>query len=761
MTKSMRKRPTRSSYKKSPRAATVGSSTLGSVYGNLADALATDAMMSSPDAITAGEVEEAFHPLRTVADRVGQQVEHFAETLDKYNVKKRRHKRVDHKRVLNLVGEYKKIALDTVKHLERLHGPELQDRLNRKRDRHTERSSRHPNTSDEDKDFRHLGLTTTVADLQRWQIETQTWELLEVLLQARYRELRFGTQKPDEIGLDVPSKVHRYSSESEVWIRFVAEDDLARERNTVLKWLTRCADSCGPNINTLTEHLETDAERGTGLWAHGWLYTKEAVKAQKRLRSWPQALDPTSPGIEDTHLSSDYAETLVTQLDPDATSRQDRSLERQDQNFENATWLTCWQMIRRGKSWDTIREWCQERVEGWRAISLRGHLSGSSTPHAGKSSQITTTNGMTNVQSGSLWRKMCYAAAKDTTISVYESAVYGVLAGDIDTVEEVCRSWDDFLFVYYNGLLLHQFDTYLHSKLSHRLSTTLATKFSSPSCAVFHDDPNMVSRALVEKLKTQKLTKKEAKNPLKRVQGSLIADTFVEFVASHGQALAGEALAQGKSKIIPPKKHDLREDTNTAYIAFEDYDSLRVLTHMIFIFQDLGVDFRRSAHCSEIENVVVAYIDFLKLAGKTGMLPLYASRLSWERTQSCLGRELNDITVPQERKMLVELMKQLDINVVPVIMMQMRLIINDIRPYRAAYQRAKDFKILEDGDSSQQMLRPIRKNFIGEDISDDEQALLRCFEWVVLLEGQWYLTMAAGATLYRHFLGKSSFTYGP
>lgn len=705
--------------------------------------------MSSPD-LTAGDVEEAFHPLRTVADRVGLQVEQFAETLDKYNLKKRHNKRVDHKGVLDLVRDYKRIALETAKRLENLHGPELQDRLKRKRDRSPEGFLSHSNRDDEDS-----GLETTVADLQRWQLEAQTWELLEVLLQARYPELRSETLKPDESDRGVHSKVHRFSSESEVWTRFVAEDDLARDRSTVLKWLMRCADSSGPDINTIIEHLETDAERGSGLWAHGWLYTKEAVKAQKRLRSWPQTLHPTSPGIDNTHLSSDRTETLVTQLDPDATSRQDRTLERQDQNFENATWLACWQMIRRGKDWEMIREWCQERVEGWRAISLRGHLSRLGTSDAGKLSQ-DTTSGMTNVQSGSLWRRMCYAAAKNTSSSVYESAVYGLLAGDIDTVEEVCRSWDDFLFVYYNGLLLHQFDTYLQSKLANRSSPTLLTKFSSPSCAVFHDNPNMVSRVLVNKLKTKNSTKDEAKNPLKRLQGCLIADCFDEFVASYGQALAGESLAQGKSKIIPPKKLYLGESTDMAYITVEDHDSSRVLTHMIFIFQDLGVDFRHSAHCSDIENVVVAYIDFLKLAGKTGLLPLYASRLSLERIETCLGREMNDIPLPQERKMLLALMRQLNINVISVIMTQMRLIINDIRPYRAAYQRAKDFSVLEDSDTSQQMLRPIRKNFIGQDISDDERALLRCFEWVVLLEGQWFLTVATGAALYRHFLSRFS-----
>ena len=711
-------------------------------------------MMSSPDALTAGDVEEAFHPLRTVADRVGYQVELFAETLDKYNIKKRQHKRVDHQRVFELVGEYKRIALDTVKRLEKYHGPELRERLNGHQGSQDGQQSRHMNIQDEHTDLGYHGLQTSVEDLQRWQLEAQTWGLLDGLLKARYRGSVVEVQAAEKKAIELPRKIHRYSSESEVWTRFLAGNDLAWERHTILNWLMGCADTTGQDIDTIIEHLESDADRGTGLWAHGWLYTKEAIKGQKRLRSWPQVLEPTSPGIGSTHLSLDKTETLVTQLDPDATTRQGCTLERQDEYFENATWLACWEMIRRGKSWDKLREWCQERVEAWRALSLRAPSAQSTAVQLSNSFQ-PTTRATGSVQSGPLWRRMCYAAANNTSISIYESAVYGVLSGDIETVEEVCRSWDDFVFAYYNALLLHQFDTYLQSEHPNRLPTSLLKQFNAPSCAIFYDEPGSVGRVLVDKLKTNTKTKLEAQNPLKMIQGCLIANTFDEFVFRQGLALSSVAKAKGKSAIIPPSNSTVQPDSSSAAITFEDYDSLRVLTHMIFLFQDLGIDFRRSVHCADIENIVVAYIDFLKLAGKTGTLPLYASRLSKKRTALCLGRELNDILVPQERKMLTELMKQLRIDVGMVLRTQMQLIFSDISSSQKARQRAEPFRILENHATDPQMLRPIKKDFIGKDISDHEHALLRCLEWYLVLEGRWDVTSLTGVTIYMQFLSKA------
>ncbi|KAI5295733.1 Nucleoporin nup84, partial [Ascosphaera atra] len=60
-------------------------------------------------------------------------------------------------------------------------------------------------------------------------------------------------------------------------------------------------------------------------------------------------------------LATDQSASQVTQLDPDAVTRQQRILQRQDELFEQATWLTIWKMLCEGQGWSKIRQWASER----------------------------------------------------------------------------------------------------------------------------------------------------------------------------------------------------------------------------------------------------------------------------------------------------------------------------------------------------------------------------------------------------------------
>src|SRR5690606_38020910 len=144
--------------------------------------------------------------------------------------------------------------------------------------------------------------------------------------------------------------------------------------------------------------------------------------------------------------------TLVTQLDPDAMTRQARKLETQDDFFERAIWLGCFEMLRRGYSMAEIREWCSVRTELWRAASL------APLPLAN-----TEDEDQPDFDPRWLvrWRRMCFSTARDGGTSDYDRAVYGLLAGEIASVEKVCETWDDLLFAHYNALLRTRFDSYL------------------------------------------------------------------------------------------------------------------------------------------------------------------------------------------------------------------------------------------------------------------------------------------------------------
>ncbi|KAI9819863.1 MAG: Nucleoporin nup84 [Pycnora praestabilis] len=742
--------------------------------GEASEFEAMDTNTSAPLLLMSGNVERALHPLRAMADRVGHEVEQFAEKLDKFNPSRQHNPHQKRKTAFDLVTSYHNIARDSVKRLRKEHAPAQQRQLNNswKRRVHdfqvaTMGQESEGGGSDDDEEGGESSCRiseTNVGDLVHWQQEEHTWDLMEIMLGIEFPDPAVDTAMEKEKKVESIGSINRYSSESKIWQRFLVEDDLANERQLILKWLNNTAEDTGGNIDMIVEQLETGAERGTGLWAHGWLHTKEAIKAQKRLRTWPQALDPTSPGINTSLLNSDKTEGLVTQLDPDAVIRQNRVLEKQDQYFERAIWLACWEMLRRGKGPAVIRDWCRERVEGWRAVSMHGGMAAWDTALDGMrdiSNQDTIWNeeaideGGQNSRSKiygnrsrALWRRMCFAVARSGGTDEYEKAVYGLLSGDVESVEKVCRSWDDYLYAHYNSLLLSQFDNYMQERYPDRLSSMMAQKFGVFDSVQFHGEPETVGQRLVERLKTHDITKNDAKQVMKMVQGTLIAKQFGEFAYQQGLALSKFANVTKQSKIIAPMP-DINLDPTTAYISSEDFRSLRVITHILIIFQEFGLQIGHGSRRMAVENIIVAYIDFLRLAGKLDMLPLYASRLSAERSIITLGRVLIDITNPRERAQQIVLMRGLDIDVAKVLNMQLRHILSDSKYKDNTKVDFARLSILED---ARHMGRQIRKDFIGQHLTDDEDLLIRSYEWYMHLEGHWIETFSIGSMLYKRFL---------
>ncbi|KAL6718056.1 Nucleoporin nup84 [Lecanora helva] len=701
----------------------------------------------SPSFPTIGDVHRALHPLQATADRVGRQVEQFAENLDRLSVKKKKDARRDCSAVLPLINAYQKVSRETVEHLETMHAPEKRKQLS-KRMRRTLRSSSGrttpgPNGVDHGQED---GTMTSVDDLKYWEQEEQTWELLGLMLQAKY-PAPASTKPQSKQGVDAlrPKNlhIHHYSSEKDVWQSFLATNDQAWERRMVLKWLQDSANKSGQEIEQVVEELESGADRGSGLWAHSWLYSKEAIKGQKRLRSWPKALEPDSPGLNTSLLNVEKTQALITQLDPDAITRQVRSLEKQDQFFERAMWLACWEMTRRGKDWAYIREWCEQRVENWRAIAMHGDPPGI----------ILHASGVVNWQSRALWRKTCALAAKEGGIDEYESAVYGVLSGYLPSVLHVSRSWDDHLFAHYNSYLLYSFDNYVKDNFADRVLNAMTDQHSSFNFSTFGGQREQSGIQLVEKLKHLDSTKNEARTPIKMLQGSLIAGTFDDFVFRHGARLAKSANADNRSKILAPMSEGILEHAVTADLRMTDHDLLRLITHVILIHQDLGFDFGTVDRRHAMENIIVAYIDYLGKAGKQQLLPLYAARLSPQRSITCLGRQLPSILDRGERQTFMRLMTQEGIDVPSVLSTQLIMIIADTpTPDSKSGPSFPNLRILEPANKDNVIPRQIHNNFIGDSVSGDQQDLIRGFEWYLLLDGHWRETMMVGTVIYKHLL---------
>lgn len=728
-----------------------------SIYVNFRADISLDSSSRSAAPLTVGELQKSLYPLQATADRVGKHVEKFAETLDRLSTTRTQQRPKDNCRdVLPIVHSYEKIAHDTVEQLKKTHTHEKQHEMTRTWKRKLRSSGNsNPKSTQADED-RNSTLHSAVEDLKRWEQEEQTWDLFGLMLQVEFPASQTDAQKPEINQSFVrPSQgpdLHRYSSEEEVWNRFLADDDLAWERHTVVEWLKRCAESSGPDIELVVKELESSADRGSGLESHSWLYTKEAIKGEKRLRALPQVLEPDTPGIEASLLDADRTKSLITQLDPDAISRQGRSLEKQDHFFERAIWLACWEMVRRGNSWESIREWCQERVEGWRAIAMRGDPRASYSRH--------DTNGghnsvAANWLSRALWRKTCALAAKRGGIDKYEKAVYGALSGYLPSVKTISDSWNDYLFAHYNSYLLRQFDRYVKQNFPSRLPKALLEKRGSFKFSVAPGNPESDrGDEIVSKMKRVIRTSNEAREPFKLLQGSLIAKNFNGYLYEQGHQLALSANAAEKKQILPSGVADQLGDKANTSITMDDHDMLRIVTHMIFIYQDLGMTLEDDNRRIATENFIVAYIDYLRRAGKQQLLPLYAARLSSRRANSALGRQLAFIQDQKERQMLMRLMSHSGINILCVLTTQLQLSIDESTPTSSDNTAYPKIHILDPTKDEKAFIYPIKKGFMGESMTGSEQSLINGFEWYLLLENHWQQTLNAGTVLYKYLLRK-------
>lgn len=670
-----------------------------------------------PKTLNEDDHEDILHPLRETASRVGREVEQFAAVLDRFNPLKALSKLETTAMAFQLLDQYQSISTQTVQRLRDRH-------QSGKKSRSKLQGFQLDNQIEEmDMDREPLYGKTTPEDLERWEQEANTWDLLRRLMILRNR----NENEPQE-----PLRLTRFSSDREYWKAFLQTDDLAAERATVLEWLKNIAEDDGEDIDALVEDLKHQANRGE-LNHNGWLYTKLRVKSTKRSAGVKNAvLDPNLAQLKGLHMDNQKTEVLVTQLDPDAPRRQKLRLEPEDTYFERAMWLGCYEMLRRGTRREKIREWCEEQAEIWRAVSM-GSLPDLNDDCPGAA---------TNQTSISLWRRMCHKIATSPGGDAYEKAVYGILSGDLESVEAVSKTWDDFVFAHYNSLLVSEFEQYVEK-----------VNLERPSLKPFHDYKQLYGDPmdLMAKLKSHSKTRNEAKKPMKMIQSVLIADEFSMFVEEQGLMLSHFANSGDKNSVLFPKPQLFDYMRPENYIGLEDYDGLRVLTHILLTFKSLGLDMGDGARLAAIENVIVAYISFLRLAGMEELIPTYASQLSEDRMYAVLGRSLIDVLQPESRETLIRLMIELGIDVQRFARWQTHCLTADYYIPQIGYPALENLQIigLMPGRGERKRVMPhFTTSLIIERIY---LLLIRSLEWYLFVDGLWLETFQTGAELYKLF----------
>lgn len=261
------------------------------------------------------------------------------------------------------------------------------------------------------------------SDLAYWQLEHQTWEIFAGLTSHRLK-----SKNEMEIENDVSLELvqNRYTSNARFRQFLMKSDPRFKEWTLILNWLLQYAP--GPE-----DSYGADTARH---WS-GWTHTKLSLKSKKRL-----------PGKKSLSLQANSnmffskkvdRKNLVTELDPDAPSRQQRQLEEEDEEEERNFTKYLWGFVRKGDI-AGARQACDEFGEWWRGASLSGndeahdynidgHKLDATAEEAAGSKHTVVGN-----RRRELWRRMCFAIARKQGGDDWEKAVYGVLCGDVESV---------------------------------------------------------------------------------------------------------------------------------------------------------------------------------------------------------------------------------------------------------------------------------------------------------------------------------------
>lgn len=679
--------------------------------------------------------EALLHPLKDAANRVGREVEKFAEVLDRYNPLRADNPIEKKEMAFELIEEYHAISVKTVERLRN----DLRFRSGKQR---KELKFGSPDAMDEDEPedlasgSQNLNKNTTPEDLEHWKKETRTWDLLH-----RMATLQFSPPQPQPT-----NHIHRYSPEIEVWQSFLQNDPIGLERCTVLQWLKDTANETGEDIHALVQELQQNAERGD-ITAHGWLHTKEAIKKQKRLHAWPYILDHTSPDVQRIHLNQTKTEPLISQLDPDAPGRQDRKLEAPDEYFERSIWLGCYELLRRGKTGKEIKDWCQERQEVWRAVSM-----------SGLPDMLMLSENGSDFKSKALWRRMCHALTKREGVETYEAAVYGILAGDYYSIEPVCKNWDDFLFMHYNAQLRSQYENYVLENFPSRVPKDALSAFEAFDAISFYGDAETVPSRTVAMVNRVRKVEPELRQPLKHIQGALIAKDFRKFILAQGRALRDNKCDDEVTSRLLKSSYKSPEKTkqSSTYVKHDDFDGLRILTHMLLAFKSFGMDMGTDEELEAIESIIVCYITLLQRSGKEEMIPIYVCQLSEDRCYATLARVLHAVGHTEERENQVKLMQELGLDVQRFIKLQLKTVLEDHPDNETGYL-AEGFKILDGEPTSiEQPLNIVQPDFLDIEAETSDRKIISAFQWYGITDGMWSETFHQGVELYTRFfkLGK-------
>ncbi|WBW75453.1 nucleoporin Nup107 [Schizosaccharomyces osmophilus] len=423
--------------------------------------------------------------------------------------------------------------------------------------------------------------------MDHWGLELRTWDLIQ-------RIYLFRSSAQDE---SISS--HMFSSIAVLEEEFYSKHPAAFENHLVFNWL-RDSPVQEPDIEI----------RG-----NRWFYTRENIKKNTRKHS--------------NFILDKKDESNVSNLDPDADIRDERRLDEKDDNYDRQFIRAAFSLYRAG-DFEGLLDLCRKSGNYWRSASLQGAFEYRNSVI----DEALHTETLGNKRK-ELWRRACFALTKNKRTDAYERALYGALCGDLKSVLNVCTSWEDALWAYYNSMNQYNLDVYLSDKIP-QPDTHLPPIDSGIGLS-----PETIFEAL-DQYPLEEI-RNSAAHPLRRLQAYTILNQVDRlFTLAHEQL---EAVRAGNTEGI---------------LELTSPSSLRIMVHQLLFMQIAGIHV--DAYISD--SIIQSYIELLASAKKNSLVPLYIPFLSDHVQYEAYARFLSFIEDANSRLEQLKLAKkfQLDID---------------------------------------------------------------------------------------------------
>jgi hypothetical protein len=140
------------------------------------------------------------------------------------------------------------------------------------------------------------------------------------------------------------------------------------------------------------------------------------------------------------------------------------------------------------------------------------------------------------------------------------------------------------------------------------------------------------------------------------------------------------------------------------------------------------------------DNVVDAYIQELRSAGKRDNTPVYASRLRKERYMIAMSRVFQDVSSPREREELLSLVDGFGLSPKDILWELTTFLQDELF---SETRNAKGIHIMEPTEEHLYPGQRVKAGALPSDVSPQEEAFVMSYQWFQQMQGHWTETFIA------------------